>query len=114
MQDLLSDWYDSVKKAPRKKREGQEKEHRLAIVYHASEFLFRCYAYKLSTNPKTSIHKFVELFYERVTATRPERGFDYQFRLLATTSAAKSEGSATDQTGIRGTNQSTTTRAPPE
>ena len=89
MQDLLSDWYDSVKKAPRKKREGQEKEHRLAIVYHASEFLFRCYAYKLSTNPKTSIHKFVELFYERVTARRPKKGFEHQFKRLTWSLIAK-------------------------
>jgi hypothetical protein len=67
--------------APKKKREGQEKEDRLAIVFHAAVFLLQYFGIKLSANPKTSIHTFVELFYERVTA-RPETGFDHQFRRL--------------------------------
>jgi hypothetical protein len=90
MQDLLSDWYDSVKKVPRKKREGQKREDRLAIVFHAAVFLLRYFGIELSTNPKDSIHRFVELFYERVTARRHKRGFDHQFRRLSVAKKSRS------------------------
>jgi hypothetical protein len=81
MQNLLSDWHDSVKMVPRKRREGQAKEDRLAIVFHAAVFLLQYFGIVLGSNPKSSIHRFVELFYERVTA-RPETGFEHQFRRL--------------------------------
>lgn len=81
MQNLLSNWHDSVKTAPRKKREGQKKEYKTAIVYYAVVFLSEYYGDKLGPN-SNSTHLFVERFYKRVTAG-PERGFDDQIRKLA-------------------------------
>jgi len=82
MQNLLSNWHDSVKGAPRKKREGQKKEYKSAIAYYAVDFLSQYFADKLSTNPTNPVHGFVERFCEWVTARRPERGFDHQVREL--------------------------------
>jgi hypothetical protein len=82
MQNLLSDWHDSVKMAPRKKREGQRKEYKTAIVEHAVQFSCHHSAIEPSTDPKNPLHGFVEQFYTFVTGTEPDRSLEYQIRAV--------------------------------
>ena len=80
MQNLLSDWHDSVKMAPRKKREGQRKEYKTAIVKHAVQFSCQHSTIKPSTDPKNPLYGFAEQFYTRVTGTEPDRSLEYQIK----------------------------------
>jgi hypothetical protein len=69
IQNLLKSWHDTIKMAPRNKREGQRKEHKTAIVEHAVQFFCQHSTTKPSTDPGNPIHEFVERFYERVTGS---------------------------------------------
>jgi len=79
MQNLLSAWHDSVKRAPRKKREGQKKEDKTAIVERAVQFFRQHSTTKPSTDPDNPIHLFVARFCERVTGSS-FGDLDYQIR----------------------------------
>jgi hypothetical protein len=63
----------AIKNMPRKKRYGQTKEYKTAIVERAVQFFCQHSDKRPSTDPDNPLHGFVELFYERVLGTEPER-----------------------------------------
>jgi hypothetical protein len=73
IQNLLRSWHGRIKEVPTKKREGQRKEYKTAIVEYAVQFFCQYSDKKPSTNPNNPLHEFVELFYERVVGPKPER-----------------------------------------
>jgi hypothetical protein len=80
IQNLLRSWHDRIKEAPTKKREGQRREYKTAIVEHAVQFSYQYSDIKPSTNPQNPLHGFVDRFYERVVGTEPDRGLEYHVR----------------------------------
>jgi hypothetical protein len=82
IQNLLRSWHDTIKMVPRKKREGQRKEYKTAIVEHAVQFSCPHSSIDPSTDPKNPLWGFVEQFYRRVTGTEPDGSFEYQVRAV--------------------------------
>jgi hypothetical protein len=80
MEKLLRCFRDAIKKMPRKKRYGQKKEYKTAIVEHAVQFCCQHSDKGPSTDPDNPFHGFLELFYERVAGTKPDRSLDYHVR----------------------------------
>jgi hypothetical protein len=82
IQDLLRTWHDTIKMVPRKKREGQRKEYKTAIVEHAMQFFYQHSAIKPSADLKNPIYGFVDQFYRLVTGTEPDRSFQHQVKAV--------------------------------
>jgi hypothetical protein len=82
IQNLLRCWHGTIKKVPRKKRYGQPKEYKIAIVEHAVQFCCQHSTTKPSTDPKNPIYGFAEQFYTRVTGTEPDSSLEYQIRAV--------------------------------
>jgi hypothetical protein len=80
IQNLLRCLRGAIKEVPRKKRYGQRKEYKTAIVEHAVQFSCQHSDIKPSTDPNNHIHEFAERFYKRVVGTKPDRGLDYHVR----------------------------------
>jgi hypothetical protein len=78
--DLLKAWHSSLEKLPTKKREGQPKEYKSAIVEYAIRFFCQHSAAKPSTNPTNDVAIFVQRFYECVTGSALDKSLDYQIR----------------------------------
>jgi hypothetical protein len=80
IQNLLRSWHDRIKEVPTKKREGQRKGYKTAIVERAAQFSCQHSNKKPSTNPSNPFHEFVEQFYKRVVGTKPDRSLEYHVR----------------------------------
>jgi hypothetical protein len=90
MQNLLRCWHDNIKKVPRKKREGQTKECKAAIVECAVQFCRDHSTTKPSTDPENPTYGFAGQFYTRVTGTEPD-SLEYQIK-KALSSAVRRAG----------------------
>jgi hypothetical protein len=87
IQNLLRCWHGTIKKVPRKKRYGQTKEYKTAIVEHAVQFSRQHYTIEPSTDPKNPIYGFAERFYTRVTGTEPDGSLEYQIKTVLSPAA---------------------------
>jgi hypothetical protein len=82
IQNLLRSWHDTIKMVPRKKREGQRKEYKTAIVEHAVQFFCQHSAIKPSADLENPIYGFVDQFYRLVTGTEPDSSFQHQVKAV--------------------------------